>query len=241
MKVVHHDGSNGIPVTTTMPANGRFSLGVTPDQMGNDSTPVINTCVRIDILRPGNDNLPYPIKALLTNLLLEIQKVHPTNGLLPINAASTQGALMLPSDIPSDENGIQKYFGGFQDAPGRSPKDNKTLRVFVCLWSAQSLRDLKFHRGFFQWLKDNRIFLHTHGFTTTYNVGSAGFISKMSPTLHRRDTVNAVIQRAITQKAVDFEVHLVPNRIPIGKDDQKRYTTTVEVQVDRHYLNQPVR
>jgi hypothetical protein len=127
MKVVHHDGPNGPPVTPPTPANGRFSIGVTPHQFGTDSTPVFNTCMRIDILRPGHDNAPYPIKALLTNLLQELQKVHHSNALLPIDASSTHGALMLPSDIPSDEIGIKRYFGGFQDAPGRNPKGNTTL------------------------------------------------------------------------------------------------------------------
>jgi hypothetical protein len=97
---------------------------------------------------------------------------------------------------------------------------------------------LKFNAGFFQWLKDNRIFLRTHGFTTTYNTGSAGFISKMSPTLHRRDTISAIIQQVFHQKNIDFDVHLVPNRISIGKGNQKQYTTVVEIQVDRQNLYQ---
>jgi hypothetical protein len=145
---------------------------------------------------------------------------------------------MLTSDIPTDEEGIKRYFGGFHDAPGRNPKDSSTLRVFVRIRCNQSLRDLKFNNGFFQWLKDHRLFLRTHGFTTTYNVASAGFISKMSPTLHRRDSVNHVLQRILKQKALDFEAHLVVNRIPVGKGDQKRYTTVVEIQVDRQHLYQ---
>jgi hypothetical protein len=239
MKVVHHDGPNGAPVTPTMPATGKFSMGVSPDMMGLDSQSYFNTCVRINILHPGNDASPYPIKALLTNLLKELQKkVHSSNVLLPTKPTTTHGALMLPSDIPSDAALVQKYFAGFQDVPGRNPKDNKTLCVFVRFRTVQSLRNLKFNIGFFQWLKDNRIFLRTHGFTPSYNVGLAGFISKMSPTLHRRDTVNNILQRALQQKNLDFEIHLVPNRIPIGTGDQKRYTTTVEIQVDCQHLYQ---
>jgi hypothetical protein len=57
--------------------------------------------------------------------------------ILPINPASKHGALMLTSNIPADENGVTKYFGGFQDAYARcSPMANKTLRVFVRIRSA---------------------------------------------------------------------------------------------------------
>ena len=149
MTVVHHDDPNGIPVTPTTPTTGQFSIGVSPGILGLDSKPIFETCVRIDIQRPGNDASPYPIKALLTNLLKEMQKVDPANVILPIDPASKHGALMLTSDIPANEDGVTKYFGGFQDAHGRSPTANKTLRVFVRICSAQSLRDLKFNTGFF--------------------------------------------------------------------------------------------
>jgi hypothetical protein len=123
----------------------------------------------------------------------------------------------MASDIPPNEDGITKYFGGFQDASGRALKDNKTLRVFVRLRSNMSLRDIKSNTGFFQWLKENKIFLGTHGLTSTYDVATAGFISRMSPTLHCCDTVNAIIQRTPQQQTPDLEVHLVPNRVPLAK------------------------
>jgi hypothetical protein len=129
MTVVHYDNPNGIPVTPTTPATGQFSLGVSPVVLGLDYKPIFETCVCIDIQRPGNDASPYPIKALLTNLLKEIQKVDPANVILPIDPASKHGALMLTRDIPVDENGVTKYFGGFQDAYGPSPTVNKALRV----------------------------------------------------------------------------------------------------------------
>jgi hypothetical protein len=68
MSVVHHDDLHGIPVTPTTPATGQFSLGVSPVVLGMDSKPIFETCVRIDIQRPGNDASTYPIKALLTKL-----------------------------------------------------------------------------------------------------------------------------------------------------------------------------
>jgi hypothetical protein len=44
--------------------------------------------------------------------------------------------------------------------------------------------------------------------------------------------------QALRNRTDGFEIHLVPNRIPVGKGDQKRYTTVVEVQVDRQHLYQ---
>jgi hypothetical protein len=217
MTVVHHDDPNGIPVTPTTPATGHFSLGVSPVVLGLDSKPIFETYVCIDIQRPGNDASPYPIKALLTNFLKEIQKVNPANVILPINLPSKQTVLMLTSNIPVDENGVTKYFGGFQDAYGRSPTANKTLPVFVWIHSAQSLCDLKFNMGFFQWLKDSKLLLHTHGFLTMYDVGSAGFISWMSSTLHHLNTITDILKRKIAQLSPEVEIHLMPNRIASGK------------------------
>jgi hypothetical protein len=238
MTVIHHDDPNGIPITPTMPAAGQFSLGVSPVVLGLNSKPIFETCICIDIQRPGgNDASPYPIKALLTNFLKEIQKVDPTNVILPIDPASKHGALVLTSDAPADENGVTKYFGGFQDAYERSPTANKTLCVFVRIRSAQSLHDLKFNTGFFQWLKDNKLFVHTHGFSTMYDVGSTGFISRMSPTLHRRDTITDILKRKIAQRAPDVEIHLMPNQIAIGNRAQKQHTMVVELQVDQKFLH----
>jgi hypothetical protein len=58
----------------------------------------------------------------------------------------------------------------------------------------------------------------------------------MSPTLHRRDTVNEIIQAMVQKHHPTLEIRLTPNRIPSGKGDNKRYTTAVEVQVDRQHL-----
>jgi hypothetical protein len=107
--------------------------------LGLDSKPIFETCICIDIQCPGIDTSPYPIKALLTNFLKEIQKVDPANVILPINPASKHGALMFISDIPADENGVTKYFGGFQDAYGCSPTANKASRDFSVAQGQQAL------------------------------------------------------------------------------------------------------
>jgi hypothetical protein len=145
MNVVHHDDPNGIPVTPTTPAPGQFSLGVSPVVLGLDSKPIFETCIFIDIQPPGNDASLYPIKSLLTNSVKEIQKVDPTNMILPIDPASKHGALMLIRDISADENGVTKYFGGVQDAYGHSPTANKCLHLFVQIHSAKSLHYLRFN------------------------------------------------------------------------------------------------
>jgi hypothetical protein len=88
MTVIHHDDLNDIPVTPMTPKTVKFSHGMTPDHLGDDSNPVFKTRMRIDINHPGNDNSPYPIKALLTNLLKALQKVDTANVLLPIDDTS---------------------------------------------------------------------------------------------------------------------------------------------------------
>jgi hypothetical protein len=83
------------------------------------------------------------------------------------------------------------------------------------------LRELKRNIGFYNWLKQGRYFMRTHGFTNSYDVASAGFISMMSPTIHCPDTVNAILQEAWKNIAPDVKLHLVPHTIPYGKGDLK--------------------
>ena len=95
---------------------------------------------------------------------------------------------------------------------------------------------MKNNIGFFGWLKRNRYFIRTYGFSSTFNAVSAGFVCKMSPTIHRRDTLNALIQAAVKAKAPDLEIRLTPNTINYGKGTEKTSTTLLEVQVDRNHL-----
>ena len=235
MKVVHHGGPTGNPRPPDQPPGAQAYPTSNPFSLGHDAKPILKQNIRIDINRPANDHSDFPMRALIRDMLQELQKADPTTMILPMDESSTDGALTMESDIPTGR-GVTKYFGGFQDAPGKANKSTKVIRVFVRISSHQSLRDLKRHTGVYGWLKQNNFFMRVHGFSTSYDVVSAGFISKMSPTLHRRDTVNAIIQTFVKTSAHNIELRLVPNRIPNGKADDKRYTTAVEIQVDRQHL-----
>jgi hypothetical protein len=197
---------------------------------------VLHQKVRIDINRSANDTTSFPVKALIKDLLHELQKASPSTMILPIDDTASDGALSMESDIPTNGEDLNKYFGGFQDAPGNSNKDIKVIRVFLRISSPMSIRDFKRNNSVFGWLKSNNFFMRTHGFSTSYDVVSAGFISRMSPTLHRRDTLNTIIQEIAQVQHPDIEIRLTPSRIPSGKGNDKRYTMAVEVQVDRKHL-----
>lgn len=224
-----HTTTAGHPGTTFQPASQAFS----GDQ---DTTTVLHQKVRIDINRSANDTTSFPVKALIKDLLRELQKASPSTMILPIDDTAPDGALSMESDIPTNGEDLNKYFGGFQDAPGNSNKDIKVIRVFLRISSPMSIRDFKRNNSFFGWLKSNHFFMRAHGFSTSYDVVSAGFISRMSPTLHRRDTLNTIIQEIAQVQHPDIEIRLTPSRIPSGKGNDKRYTMAVEVQVDRKHL-----
>jgi hypothetical protein len=204
-----------------------------PDE---DEKPLVTIQVRIDINRPSTDTTSFPMRALLLHLLKELQKVHSGHAILPIDTTSTSPTIHQATDFPVNDT-INQYFGGFQDANGRTNQTTKTLRVFVRIQSDRSLRDLKFHSGFYAWLKTNNLFLSNHGFSQSFDVASAGFISMMHPNLHRRDQVNSLIQSAIKETDVDYEIQLVPTRLPIGKGADKTYTTVVEIRADKQHLH----
>jgi hypothetical protein len=75
-----------------------------------------------------------------------------------------------------------------------------------------------------------------YGFTSTFTAVFASFVCKMSPTIHRRNTLNALIQAAVKAKAPEPEIRLTPNTINYGKGTDKTSTTLLEVQVDRTHL-----
>jgi hypothetical protein len=234
---LRHDGSNGDPSPPTHPPD-RMATTTTSPYHGtiNDSTTIINQKVRIDINRPASDNTAYPVRALLMNLIQELRKADPASMLLPIDENSTAGALKASSDVPTG-TAIEQYIAGFQDAPnGRTNRTTKTVRVFVRIGGPQSLRSLKRNTGLYTWLNKSKIYLRTHGFSTTYNVASAGFLCKMSSTLNRRDTLSNIIRSKAKDIAPEIEICLVPNQITIGTGDTKYQTDAVEVQVDRQYL-----
>lgn len=58
----------------------------------------------------------------------------------------------------------------------------------------------------------------------------------MSATIHHRDTLNTLIQKAVKAKAPDLEICLVPHTINYGKDKDKSSMMIVEVQVDCQHM-----
>jgi hypothetical protein len=71
-----------------------------------------------------------------------------------------------------------------------------------------------------------------------YDVGSASFISRMSPTtLHRHNMITYILKCKIAQRAPDVEIHLMPNWIMIENGAQKQHTMVAELQVDRKFLH----
>lgn len=236
MLVAHHGSPNGSPNPPPPPHSTPPPPATSTGHPDTDPQQLLQLQLRIDINRPATDTSSFPLRALLLNLLKELHLVNATNALLPINPDSTLPFLHQANDFPADDT-IDQYFGGFQDAPGRQSKETKTLRVFVRIQSDRSLRDLKANSAFYNWLKHTNIFLSTHGFSKSFTVASAGFIAMMHPNLHRRDQVDSLIQSALKETDIDFEVHLVPNRIPIGKGHDKTHTNIVEIRVDRQHIH----
>jgi hypothetical protein len=70
-----------------------------------------------------------------------------------------------------------------------------------------------------------------------YDVGSAIFISWMSPTLLCCDMITDILKHKIAQHGPDVEIHLVPNQIAIGNGAQKQHTMVVNLQVDWKFLH----
>jgi hypothetical protein len=236
MIVAHHGGPNDSQPPPTPPPDGNPPSATYAGHPNDDAKPLIEIQVRIDINRPSTDTTSFPMRALLLNLFKELQKVHSVHAILPIDASSNSPTIRQATDFPVDDT-ITQYFGGFQDAPGRTNQTTKTLRVFVRIQSDRSLRDLKFNAAFYAWLKTNNLFLSTHGFSKSFDVASAGFIAMMHPNLHRRDQVNSLIQNAIKDTDVDYEIQLVPHRLPIGKGADRTYTTVVEIRADKQHLH----
>jgi hypothetical protein len=161
--------------------------------------------------------------------------VHPNSTIVPIDAKDTSGIISLENEVPSGD-ALNKYVSGFQDSPSNNNKNVRSIHFFLRIITPSTLSTLKNNIGFFGWLKRNRYFIRTYGFSSTFTAVSAGFVCKMSPTIHRRDTLNALIQAAVKAKAPDLEIRLTPNTINYGKGNEKTSTTLLEVQVDRNHL-----
>ena len=71
----------------------------------------------------------------------------------------------------------------------------------------------------------------------TYDVLSAGFFGNLSPMMHCRDTMKALIDKTIADKNLTIKIHLVPHNILYGQKEDKTATNVVEVLVDHASIN----
>jgi hypothetical protein len=161
--------------------------------------------------------------------------VQTNSTIVPIDVKDTSGIISLVNEVPFG-TALNKYVSGFQDSPSNANKNVRSIRFFLRITMPSTLSSLKQNIGFFGWLKRNQYFIRTYGFSSTFNAISASFICKMSPTIHRHDTLNALIQAAVKAKAPDLEIRLTPNTINYGKGPEKTSTTLIKVQVDRTHL-----
>ena len=121
----------------------------------------------------------------------------------------------------------------------KHPNNNNSnvIRFHLHISTTLPLWQLKRNTSFYAWLTKGRIFLHTHGFTMTYDILSAGFLSNLSPTMHHCDTMKDIIDAAAHDKGLNLDIHLVPCNIPYGQNKKKHTTNAVEVLVDHASVN----
>lgn len=109
IKVVHHGAPAGNPPNLTPPPGTTLPPTSTAFSFGTDVTTMLHQKVHIDINHHAHHASTFPIKALIRDILLELQKAAPTTMILPSDDTSTAGALTVESDIrmTSDE-GLNK-------------------------------------------------------------------------------------------------------------------------------------
>jgi hypothetical protein len=137
-------------------------------------------------------------------------------------------------DIPTNSTRLEQYFTGFGDVPDKVSKW-KAVHFYMRTARAMTYTDMKQDYKLYQWLQENQIYFKTHSLKKSYDAVSAGFICKMNPSLHRRNTVKELITN-ILHKEVP---HLIPNTIKHQKDPNKcRTMQVVEFQTDRNNLHE---
>jgi len=229
---VHHDGgSNGSPLAQARDPGGVGLFGKAYLDSTTETRKIVTQTIKIEQNRKSNETTAFPIKALLKTTLAKFKQVDPTFTLLPTDVNSTAGALTMASDIPSKATNLKTYFTDFKETHGRN--NRKVVQVFIRIGSSLSLWEMKKDNGLYQWLMDEQLYFKTYGFTTTYNTVSAGFISNLHLGLHRRDSVNDVLQKVFKDEAPDVEIRLMPNSIKHGKETAKRVTNVVEIQTNK--------
>ena len=194
-----------------------------------------STLLHINVIQSSQEFTDNPIKPFLCDFLQQLKNVNNKNTILLIDPNSSLGCIALDSNIPSDEK-LTKYVDGISHPTNKNAtNDNNSMliRFHICINMTLPLWQMKWNTAFYAWLKSNRIFLCTHGFTTLYDVQSAGFFGNLSPTMHHRDTMKMIIDKAANAKGLNLEICLMPRNIPYEKKEEKLAATAVEVLVDR--------
>ena len=213
------DGTPLKPPLTTQPS---FMSG----KLTSDDTmsTVYDTLLRIDVHCSSKETTDYPIKPFIHDFLQVLQKVNTKNNILPIDTKSSLGSITMEGDILTGEK-LSKYIDGISTPLNRlaTNDNNNTIHFHIHISTTLPLWQLKRNTTFYDWLTKGKIFLCTHGFTMSYNVLSAGFISNLSPTMHHHDTMKTIINNAVNDKGLNLEICLVPRNILYGQKNEKPY------------------
>ena len=193
-----------------------------------------STLLCINIIRSSQEFTDYPIKLFLCNFLQQLKKVNNKSTILLININSSLGCIAMDSDIPSGEK-LTKYVDGISHPTSKNATNdnNNMIHFHIHINTTLPLWQMKWNTAFYSWLKSNHVFLCTHGFTTSYDIQSAGFFGNLSPTMHHHNTMKMIIDKAASIKGLNLEICLVPWNIPYGKKEDKMAVTAVEILVNR--------
>ena len=186
------DGHPPIPSPTNQSA---FTHGViTLDDHVNT---LYDTLLHVEVHRSFKEITDYPLKPFLYDFLQDLKKVNQQNTILLIDPKSLLGAITMEGDIPMGEK-LSKYVDGVS-VPNNKHVNNdnsNTIRFHICISTTLPLWQLKCNTFLYEWLTKSKIFLHTHGFTMTYDILSAGFLSNLSPTMHHCNMMKMLIDDA---------------------------------------------
>ena len=159
-----------IPLTSPITLTSDLSLSDPPVHT------FFSTLLCIDDIRSSQEFTDYPIKLFLCDFLQHLKNVNNKNTILPIDLNSSLGCIAMDSNIPSSEK-LTKYVDGISHPTNKNATNDNSNTIFfhIRINKTLPLWQLKRNTAFYAWLKSNRIFLCTHGFTTSYDVQPAGF------------------------------------------------------------------
>ena len=192
---------------------------------------------KIEVNRNRNETIPFQLKSLLIELIVQHQRVDPTFHLLPTEEGSTAGAITKASELPTEARRMKEYVKERHEIDRRN-SSNYTVVFFLKVASSKTLGMMKHDKRLFDWLKVKKLFIRAFHFTTTYDVVNAGFISQMHGGIHNRDKMNNIIQDAMKRMFPEIEVKMVPTTFRYGPKEKKTTTQVVSIQADRKQLNE---